>query len=124
MNKGMYKRKGLWIILIVVIVVGFYFGRDIYLKQKYPCRYRSYASLMKEYPELETIWNRKIAFLDAREASQKILSAKLELAIKRGRMTEAQTSEIEQKMFDQTLAGEEKFDAEFGATCRRLTGTQ
>jgi hypothetical protein len=124
MNKGKYKRKGLWIILIVVIVLGFYFGRDIYLKQKYPCQYRPYASLMKEYPELEIIWNRKIAFLDAREAAQKILSAKLELAIKRGRMTEAKALEIEQKMFDQTLAGEEKIDTEFGATCRRLTGTQ
>ena len=124
MDKTINKRKVVWIILPIIIVMGIYFGRDFYLKQKYPCRHRSYASLMKEYKELVAIWNKKIAFLDAQEAEEKILSAKLELAIKKGTITEKQAMEMELKMFDRSLEGEARFDAEFQATCRHLTGTQ
>jgi hypothetical protein len=111
-------------ILIIVIAVGAYVGKDIYMKYKYPCKYRTYESLMKEYPELEKIWDRKMAYLDAREAAEKIFSAQLELATKRGTITEDQAMEKELKMFDQTLEGESKFEEEFQSMCRRLTGTE
>lgn len=120
------KRKIGSVILFAIIVgaVGSYFGRNIYMKHKYPCRYRTYESLMKQYPELQEIWNRKIAYLDTLEAAQKILSAQLELAVKRGTITESQAFKKELKMFDQTIAGDDKFEEEFQATCRRLTGTE
>ena len=79
---------------------------------------------MKQYPELQEIWNRKIGYLDKREAAEKILCAKLELAVKRGKITESQALEKELKMFEKTIAGDDKFDEEFQAACRRLTGTE
>jgi hypothetical protein len=65
-----------------------------------------------------------MAYLDAREAAEKIFSAQLELATKRGTITEDQTMEKELKMFDQTLEGESKFEEEFQSMCLRLTGTE
>ena len=124
MNDIKRKREIGAIILIIVIAVGAYVGKDIYMKYKYPCKYRTYESLMKEYPELEKIWDRKMAYLDAREAAEKIFSAQLELATKRGTITEDQAMEKELKMFDQTLEGESKFEEEFQSMCRRLTGTE
>jgi hypothetical protein len=112
------------ILTFIVVIAGIYIGRDIYMKHKDPCRYKTYSALMKTYPELEKIWNSKIAYLDGREAAEKIFSAQLELAVKRGTITEEQAMEKESKAFNQTLAGEERFDKEFQATCQRLTGTK
>ena len=121
-----YKFKRAWVIAICIIVIssGLYVGRSYYLKQKYPCRYRTHESLMREYPALKEIWKRKIAYLDTREAAEKILSAKLELAVKRGAMTEAKALALEEGMFNKTLAVDARFDEEFEAECRRLTRTQ
>jgi len=124
MNDIKRKRKIGTIILIILIAVGAYVGRDIYLKYKYPCKYRTYESLIKEYPALQQIWDRKMAYLDTREAAQKILSAQLELATKRGTITADQAIEKEQKMFDQTLEGDSNFEEEFQSMCRQLTGAE
>jgi hypothetical protein len=79
----------------------------------------------RHYEEVQQkIWDRKMAYLDAREAAEKIFSAQLELATKRGTITEDQTMEKELKMFDQTLEGESKFEEEFQSMCLRLTGTE
>jgi hypothetical protein len=79
---------------------------------------------MKEFPTLREIWDRKVAYLDAQEAAEKIMAAKLELAVKRGAITQTQAFEQEEKMFEQTMAGEQKFEEQFQAECKRLTGIQ
>ncbi len=111
---------GLFVAAGLMVLVGW----DLYKKEQWPCKHRSYASLMTEYPSLIDIWNRKIAYLDTREAAEKILSAKLELAVKRGFMTDTKAFEREQKMFEQTMAVDEEFERQFQAECKRLTGTE
>ncbi len=124
LNKDSTHKMKFIILILTFIIAGIYIGKDIYMKHKNPCRYETYSALMKKYPELEKIWNSKIAYLDGREAAEKIFSAQLELSVKRGTITEEQAMEKESKAFDQTLAGEERFDKEFQATCQRLTGTE
>jgi hypothetical protein len=78
---------------------------------------------MIQYPELEEIWNRKIAYLDEREALEKIEAARRELAVKRGKLGEFESFERGEALFDETMRGEEEFATEFQAECHRLTGT-
>ena len=117
------KRVVVWTVIIIAIVITCsYFGTELYLKQKHPCAYRSYESLMTEYPQLRDPWKRKVAYVEAREAAEKALSANLETAIERGTMTERQAVKLQREMFEETLRNEAKFDEEFESECRRLTG--
>ena len=88
-----------------------------------PCQHRTYESLMNEFPELETIWEEKIAYLDEREALEKIEAARMELAVKQGRLTEADAFDIGMRLFEETMAGEERYSERFQVQCRTVTGT-
>jgi hypothetical protein len=79
---------------------------------------------MREFPSLKAIWDQKITFMDAREAEEKIMQAKLELWVKRDAMTQERASEIEQIMFQQTMSGAIRYDEEFQSECKRVTNTQ
>ncbi len=109
--------------LIAILTICSYLGWELYLTKEHPCTYRSYESLMTEYPQLRETWKRKIAYVDAREAAENELSANLEIAIERGTVTHRQALKLQREMFEETVRNEAKFDEEFESECRRLTGT-
>lgn len=93
-----------------------------YKRKNEPCRYLSYEDLIASYPTLKEIWNRKMAYLAERGAAEKIQSARVELAVKRGAIDEMRAFELEQRMWDQTMKGEEEFETRFRVECQRITG--
>ena len=118
------QRTGLTMLIVVVAGITIAICWRTYKERSRPCEYQTADQLMQKYPTLKNIWEQKIAYMDTREAAEKILSAKLELAVKRGNLSDEKSFDIENRMFEQTMKGLEHFEGEFTLECQRVTGTK
>jgi hypothetical protein len=94
-----------------------------YRSEHWPCEYRTYESLMTEYPSLRELWNQNVALMNMREYEEKITIARSELLEQQGKIHMTEVFNREMKETEKTFSLMAAHSKKFTAQCHLLTGS-
>lgn len=95
-----------------------------YQSKRWPCEYRTYESLIAEYPSLKVLWDQNTALINMPEYEEKITIARLELWEQQGKIDMTEVFDREMQEAEKTFSLIEVQSKKFTAQCHLLTGSE